>query len=253
MKITPNLRHSITHAITHTTGIVAAWGGLLADALIPKRCQLCATPNRHGICVDCHGLLPWIGVGCEVCGTPLPEAGVCGDCQRQPRHYERGLIPFRYESPIASHIHHLKYNQQLRYADFLGAMMCQQIWQDAGVLPEIIIPVPLHPRRLRQRGFNQALEIARRIGEELGLEVDYTSLLRVKDTVAQVGLSGAARRQNVRGAFRVRNQAAVRGTHVALVDDVVTSGSTVTAAAHALKRAGVTRVSVWAAAKTLRF
>lgn len=222
--------------------------GAILDSLLPARCPVCAARAGGEFCTDCRQLLPWIMTGCEICGTELYEAGVCGSCQARRPYYDHAVIPFKYRAPVSHHIQTLKYHQQLRHAGSLGAMICRRVWQDSGPAPDVLIPVPLHPRRLRQRGFNQALEIARRIGRELGVEVRHSFLARIKNTVSQTGLGERQRRRNVTGAFQAI--APLRYTHVALVDDVVTSGSTVNAAARALKRAGVETVSVWAAART---
>ena len=222
--------------------------GAMLDSLVPRRCPVCAARASHGFCADCRQLLPWIMTGCEICGAALYEVGVCGGCQARRPYYDHAVIPFKYRAPVSEQIHTLKYRQQLRHADALGAIICQRVWKDPCAAPDVLIPVPLHPRRLRERGFNQALEIARRVGGELGVEVSHSLLARIRNTVPQVGLGKIERRRNVRGAFKAARP--LRHAHVALVDDVVTSGSTVNAAARALKRAGVETVSVWAAAKT---
>ncbi len=221
---------------------------LLLNSLLPKRCPLCAAHTTQAFCADCRRLLPWITTACEVCGAALHEVGVCGRCQSRPPYYDHAVIPFKYRTPVSTQIQALKYHDQLRYAAALGAMICQRAWKDPRAAPDVLIPVPLHRKRLRQRGFNQALEIARRIGKELGIEVSHSLLERIKNTVPQTTLDKAERRRNVKGAFQTTPTPPP--AHVALVDDVVTSGSTVNAAARALKRAGVKTVSVWAAART---
>ncbi|MDD9823215.1 MAG: ComF family protein [Gammaproteobacteria bacterium] len=225
----------------------------ILDALLPPRCPLCQARAGHGFCADCRPLLPWILAACEVCGVALPEAaaagsGVCGACQKRRPYYDHALIPFKYGAPVAGQIQALKYHAQLRYAAALGAMICARAWKDPRPPPQALVPVPLHRRRLRQRGFNQSLEIARRVGAELGLEVRHKLLARIRHTAPQTALSRTERRRNVRGAFRARPAAALPA-HVALIDDVVTSGSTANAAARELKRAGVRTVSIWAAAR----
>lgn len=219
----------------------------MLDSLVPRRCPVCAARASHGFCTDCRQLLPWIMAGCEICGAELYEVGVCGSCQARRPYYDHAVIPFKYRAPVSDQIQTLKYHQQLRHAGALGTMICRRVWKDPCPAPDVLIPVPLHPRRLRQRGFNQALEIARRIGGELGVEVSHSLLARIRNTVPQVGLGKIERRRNVNGAFKAPRP--LRHTHVALVDDVVTSGSTINAAARALKRAGAETVSVWAAAK----
>ena len=192
----------------------------------------------------CRGL--WSAAKCAALRSR--EVGVCGACQARPPKYHRAIIPFQYRAPVAAHIQRLKYNGQLRHADALAAMICRRVWRDSRAPPSLLIPVPLHPRRLRQRGFNQALEIARRIGVELGIKVSHNILARSKNTPTQTGLGERLRRKNVANAFHAT--APITHHHVALIDDVVTSGSTVNAAAKALRKAGVETVSVWAAART---
>ena len=228
------------------------FANLILNALLPGRCPLCATKTlssaRAGFCAECCELLPWILIGCKICGAELHTPGVCGKCQTNRPQYDRAIIPFAYRPPVAAQIKSLKYRDQLNYAAALGAMICRRARARPDALPDILTPIPLHRKRLRRRGCNQAFEIARVIGRELGVAVDHRPLARIKNTAPQAGLGHAARRSNVRGAFRATRPA--RHPHIALVDDVVTSGSTVNAAARELKRAGVQTVSVWAAAKT---
>lgn len=218
------------------------------NALLPKRCSVCDMHDTHGFCADCRQLLPWIMTGCEICGTELLEVGVCGACQARRPYYDHAVIPFKYREPVSRQIQTLKYHEQLVHASNLGAMICMRVWKDPQPLPEVLIPVPLHSARLRQRGYNQAMEIARWVGKELGIEVNYKLLARVKNTASQTGLGEKERHVNMRGAFQATLP--MKYARVGLVDDVVTSGSTVNAAARALKRAGVETVSVWAAART---
>lgn len=219
----------------------------MLDWFLPKRCSLCARRGQSNFCADCQPLLPWNWLSCEICGAELREAGVCGSCQARPPYYDHSVIPFKYRAPVAGHIQILKYHNQLRYASSLGAMICQHARERLYPLPEVLIPIPLHHKRLRQRGFNQSLEIARAVGKELDIKIEYSSLERIKNTVSQTGLSENQRRKNMRGAFQATRL--VPHTHVALLDDVVTTGSTINAAARALKKAGVKTISVWAAAK----
>ncbi len=236
------------------------------SAWLPKRCPLCAAPVSSGFCGHCRPLLPWITAACQTCGAELPpqdvawhaeqseqteqawlagqSARVCGACLAQPPYYDHAVIPFKYLPPVAEHIRALKYHQQLRFADALGAMICERAALTPR--PDALAPVPLHPRRLRQRGYNQALEIARCMGRRLGIEVCHSSMARIKNTTPQVSLSKTARQRNVQGAFYA---AASQYRHIAVVDDVVTSGSTVNAAARALRAAGAETISIWAAAR----
>jgi ComF family protein len=136
----------------------------------------------------------------------------------------------------------LKFGAQFKSARLLGSLLSEYVDKSAEK-PECILPVPLHKSRYRERGFNQALEIARTVSRNLQIPIDFTSIIRHKDTPHQTGFSAKKRRQNLRRAFSV--QKAVNAQHVAILDDVMTTGSTVNEVAAVLKQAGVSRVDVW--------
>jgi ComF family protein len=152
----------------------------------------------------------------------------------------------------------LKFHQQLGLARLLGEQLARRLAPETA-RPDLIIPVPLHGARLRERGYNQALEIARPVAHALGVPLDFRTLVRVRATAPQTGMTVAARRKNLRGAFALRDDpggvvaamdfAAVRNLHVALVDDVMTTGSTVQAAAQCLRAAGAMEVAIWVIAR----
>ncbi len=232
------------------------------DFLLPERCVLCRRISDLGFCITCQQLLPWTECACEVCGIHLHQPGICGRCQTRPPAYQDSTIPFRYAAPISEYIQALKYTEQLSYAGAIGKMLSLWIVKNSsqwhGSPPDTIVPIPLHRKRITQRGFNQATEIARVLNKQLGIPINHTLLKRVKNTTPQTGLNGKMRQHNMIKAFV--GQAHIGETkaggnpsphrHVALLDDVVTSGSTVRAAATALLDAGVERVSVWAIART---
>ena len=145
-------------------------------------------------------------------------------------------------------IRKLKFNQQLIYAKALGALLAaeaRELWYAGQPLPDCIIPVPLHPDRLKERGFNQSLEIAHHVG--LGIELDFRSVRRIKPTLAQSGLSKTARRNNMQGAFAC--EARFDGLHVAILDDVVTTGQTITELNKVVEQQGASRVDIWCCAR----
>lgn len=226
----------------------------LIDRVVPQRCALCLLPSTTGYCPNCQSLLPWLAYGCRICAAPLPPASrarSCGQCQAKPPDYVASCIPFHYRSPIADHIHALKYRGQLHYAVALSHMLADNIAQMTEPWPDVIIPIPLHWRKIARRGFNQSSEISRVLSRRLGLPLHHAGLIRVKNTRPQTGLAEKTRRANIRNAFQYHPDLRARNIHhVALVDDVVTSGSTVRAAARVLVRGGVQRVTVWALAKT---
>jgi ComF family protein len=145
-------------------------------------------------------------------------------------------------------IRELKFHQQLGLAQLLGGQLARQLLPETP-RPDLIIPVPLHRARLRERGYNQALEIARPVARALGVALDFRSLVRVRATAPQTGMTVKARRKNLRGAFALRDDEVVRNRRVALVDDVMTTGSTVQAAAQCLRASGAMEVNIWVIAR----
>ena len=229
--------------VNKCTKIVQSW-------FYPAVCVLCGAPGDGGLdlCTACRGDLPYNTTACSRCALPLAgnvaPGALCGQCLRHPPAYERTLAPFRYAPPLDYLLQRLKFNGKLVHARLLGTLMAEHLAQRLTLLPERIIPVPLHRARLAERGFNQALELARPIARRLGVALDYTSCERLRATAAQSQLPAAQRRANVRNAFRVNGDIAAR--HVAIVDDVVTTGNTVNELARALRKAGVKTVEIWA-------
>ncbi len=154
---------------------------------------------------------------------------------------------FRYHPPIDRLIQALKYRDRLDLARHLGRMLGTVVQDSTASKPEIIVPVPLHRSRLRRRGFNQSLELARPISHQLGLPLDYLDLKRVRATNSQSQLSLKQRQRNVRNAFACDR--ALAGKRVALIDDVMTTGATVNAACAALLKTGVKSIEVWVVAR----
>ncbi|MBC7162587.1 MAG: ComF family protein [Immundisolibacter sp.] len=214
--------------------------------LLPPQCTLCgaAGSERLPLCDACRGELPYLGRACERCAQPLPVAGVCGRCLRHPPPQDRAHAAFHYAAPLDRLVQRLKFGRRLGLARLTGALLAKAAQSGHWERPELLIPVPLHDRRLRQRGYDQAQAIAREAGRRLGIPVDAHACRRIRATAPQTGLALADRRRNVRGAFAVQKPPAV--SHVAVVDDVMTTGATAGALALALKRAGVARVDVWA-------
>jgi ComF family protein len=212
-------------------------------------CLLCAAQCAWdlALCPDCFADCPRRGVACRACGLALPEAGLCGRCAARPPPFSRLVAPFRYRYPVDALIRDFKYRDRLAAARFFGSAITAEIAAERRPLPECLLPVPLHWRRCAARGFNQSLEIARLAGRGLGVAVNCRIVRRVRATPAQAGLGAAERRRNLRGAFALAG--APPWQHVAIVDDVVTTGTTVREMSRALIRAGVGEVEVWAAAR----
>ncbi len=229
----------------------------------PGRCVLCraSAPPGRDLCAGCLADLPTIGCGCPRCGLPL--AGVrddpqgtavpCGRCLRSSPAFDSVFAAFEYTDPVAWLVQQLKFRRRLALARLLGELLAEHLAGRSsgadGDLPDCLVPVPIHGVRLRERGFNQSLELARPVARRLGVPIDRRSCRRIRPTRAQSDLPPAARGPNVRGAFAV--DAAFRARHVAILDDVVTSGHTAHEVARALRRAGAERVQVWTLARAV--
>ena len=222
--------------------------------LYPATCALCGAPGHAGLdlCPGCLRDLPHNLHRCPRCALPLPSdaprAALCGPCQRRPPPFDACYAPLRYEDPVPALIGGAKFRSRLELTRLLGQCLARALYEQGAEMPGMILPVPLHPRRLRERGYNQALEIARAASRELGVNCDGGCCERVLATAPQAGLQQKERRRNVRGAFRVTRPPAA--AHVAVLDDVVTTGSTVAELARVLRKAGVERIDVWAVART---
>lgn len=222
--------------------------GRLHDTLFPWRCLLCGAPGADGVdlCEPCAREMPRNRHACERCALPLPAgAALCGQCQRRAPPWERAWAPFRYGWPLDRLETRFKFG-----ADLAAGRVLAELWrrEPAAVdCPDLILPVPLHRRRLRRRGYNQALELARPIAAALCVPLRHDLLERVRGTSAQTELDRVARRRNVHGAFRLRDSALP--DHVVLLDNVMTTGATLAECARTLRRAGAKRVDVWALAR----
>ena len=171
----------------------------------------------------------------------------CGRCLVDPPPYEQCIVPFHYAYPITSLVKAAKFGGQFMLAFQLGRLLAATLEYRLGVLPECLIPIPLHRNRLTERGFNQSLELARPIARRFKLPINFTDCVRIRHTAPQARLSGLERQLNVRFAFAVQRE--LRYRHVALVDDVVTTGHTAAELCSQLIKAGVARVDVWALAR----
>lgn len=212
-------------------------------------CALCAAASGEAlICRACDASLPAIGPACARCALPLPGPGLlCGRCLRK-RHpaVDDSVAAFEYRFPVDRLVQRFKFGSDLALGRALAARLAQRL-RFADRPHRLVVP-PLSPRRLRERGFNQALEVAKVLGRDLGVACEPRAILRVRETEAQHELDRARRLANLRGAFACAHR--FDGAHLAIVDDVVTTGATVETLARVLKEAGAERVSVWAVART---
>jgi len=227
----------------------------MASVLLPPVCILCGAVggmNKHrnrDLCPACQQSLPWAGAQCVRCALPLnamATEALCGRCQTQPPAFEACLSPFRYQVPLDHLLLDLKFRGRLAQARLLGELMTQWLASMVEIPPEQIVPVPLHVTRLRERGFNQAVELARPIARYFDVPLNYHGVQRIRVTPPQSDLSRKERLKNVRGAFEVVQPLNGR---VVIVDDVMTTGSTAHELADALLSAGAEQVEVWVCAR----
>ncbi|BDU14920.1 ComF family protein [Lysobacter auxotrophicus] len=238
--------HPVNQTAAHG---VYEWSSRLLDRLLPSRCLVCDERGSNGrvLCAYCHESLPWLAAACSRCALPLGTgSGPCGDCLRRPPPQHATRSPFLYRTPLDRLLPRAKFHGDLAGLRLLSGLMGDGL-VDAD-RPLALVPIPLHRDRLRRRGYDQALELARPLARRLGVPLRDDLLRRVRATAAQSRLDAGARRRNLRGAFEVCAGPPLPA-HVALVDDVMTTGATARSAATALLRAGVARVDVWVCAR----
>ena len=221
-----------------------------------QHCFLCdeTADGALAICTSCEAELPWLGGHCQVCALPLPSHGlVCGACLKKPPSFSKVEVPWRYAFPIDSLITRFKHQARWPLGRLLGELLSQHLVHafDEGLpRPDLLLPVPLASRRQRQRGFNQAAMLGQWLSTALQLPRQDAWLQRVLDTPAQQQLDAATRKRNLRKAFALASESAVAGRHIALVDDVLTTGATAESLARLLNKAGAARVDVYCLART---
>ncbi|WP_430392160.1 ComF family protein [Dyella sp. 20L07] len=217
--------------------------------VLPLYCLLCGAAGDDGLdlCRDCANELPRNHSCCARCALPLAQsAALCGRCQRHPPPWDAAWVPFRYGWPLDRLESRFKFG-----ADLAAGRVLSSLWAHEprpASWPELIVPVPLHRSRLRQRGYNQSLELAKSLARSLHVPLHHAGLLRSGATTAQTDLGAVARRRNVRGAFTTPMDTAWP-SHVALLDDVMTTGATLAECARVLRSKGVECIDVWALAR----
>jgi len=221
----------------------------IIDQIFGATCPLCAAPGA-AICPACQASLPLNSHACRQCALPLPvdapQAMLCADCLRSPPRFDAVTAPLIYAHPIDDLIARLKYRRQLFVGRLLADVLAGFVTANDN-LPELLVPVPAGAKRLRSRGFNQATEIARHLGSRCGIPIAPNLLRRNDSAHTQRGLGRRARRKNVHGVFECRRRPPA---HVALVDDVMTTGATADEVSRVLRRAGAARIEVWVVART---
>jgi len=232
-----------------STGLLAAPWRRFRQFVLPLRCLLCNARGEHDIdlCGACAAELPRNGSCCARCALPLATpAALCGECQRRLPPWDTAWAPFRYGWPLDRLESRYKFS-----ADLAAGRVLSMLWQREprpAKLPQLLLTVPLHRSRLRRRGYNQALELAKPLSRALGMPLSHDVLLRRRSTTAQTELDAVGRRRNVHGAFALREGIELPA-HVAILDDVMTTGATLAECTRVLRRAGVQQVDVWALAR----
>ena len=229
-----------------------SWLESIHNTFYSPVCLLCGqqTQAKRDICSGCERDLPWNRYACQRCAAPLPadqETGVCGHCLRHPPAWQAATSPLRYAWPLDQLIQRFKFKADLATGKLLGGLLAEYLAADSTPQPDCLIPVPLHPARLKERGFNQALELARPVSRRLRVPLVPGLSRRLRHTEVQSTLDAKSRQRNLHGAFEVFPQ--VQGLTVAILDDVPTTGATASALSLALHEAGAREVRVWSLAR----
>ena len=226
------------------------WANKALDLFFPTVCAGCGKLGPM-ICENCLLQFPQVSEPiCHRCGHSLVHpANVCGKCWSTDFHLQQVRASLIYRDPIKSIIHKMKYQGLFALSKPLAGLMANN-WPSWNDTPDLIMPVPLHPRRMKNRGFNQSALLATHLGQELDITVNLTGLERVRNTAPQVGLNPQKRQENVRDAFNA-DPGTASGKQILLIDDVFTTGATMLAAAKALLVAGATNVSAYCLARTV--
>lgn len=217
---------------------------------LPAVCVLCHHYHydKYAVCQTCTSFLVRIKHGCRTCRLPIdnPQVDQCGFCIKRKPAYDRVITAYSFEEPLRALLHEFKYRQALYLRTFMAQLMLDakppEIYQ-----PDCLVPVPMHPKKLRERGFNQAAELTKILAKKLNLSLNLTLCEKTINTAAQVNLNGKHRNRNLQKAFTAKVS---HYQHVTLIDDLLTTGSTANALALTLKKQGVKRVDVWCLART---
>lgn len=247
-----NGNHAVNFLITI---MVNNWLNIIQDSLLPPTCILCSGKgfNRLDICHDCYMQLPWALHQCPRCAAPLPETSpinlICGECLHQAPAFDSTMAVFKHQHAIRYMVTQLKFNAQYKHARLLGTLLSDALKTQVD-RPQAIVPMPLHPNRFRERGFNQSIEIARIISKNLRIPLLLNHCTRHRDTLHQTLLTRAERQKNVHNSFKLINP--IPFSHIAILDDVMTTGSTLHELALVLKNAGVERVDAWVCSRAAK-
>lgn len=220
---------------------------------LPSICTVCNQFHKGSmaVCSFCMDLMTPLGLRCKQCAYPLPQTDylICGQCIKKPPYFDNAYIGYQYEEPLRSLLHQFKYRNSL----YLGSFLCHlishtipKIAPDAS--PPCLIPIPMHPKKIKQRGFNQAAILTKLLAKQLKIAYDHKNCQKVINTAPQASLNGEQRQKNLHQSFKV-NQ--IPYAHVILIDDLLTTGSTANELARILKQTGVARVDISCCARAV--
>ena len=232
--------------------MVNNWLNIIQHYLLPPTCILCKNTgiDDQDICQGCFNDLTRNTQCCYRCAEiydfSISKPQLCGHCISQSPAFDETHAPFIHQSSIRYLIATLKFNQQYKNARLLGLLLASHLKKTAE-MPEIIIPIPLHKQRYKQRGFNQSIEIAKTLSKQLNIPLNTTSCIRQRNTPHQVNLHAKERKKNIKNAFKIIKP--ITAQHVVIFDDVMTTGSTVDELAKLLKKSGISRVDIWVCAR----
>lgn len=234
--------------------------------VLPGNCVLCKSKSFRplDLCTVCEIDLPNPYSPCKICCSPLahtatgsensePHSKICGDCLIQPPTYTRLYTPYLYQPPVDRLLWQFKFEGNLSVGKVLGQLLAQHIEENNNINADILVPVPLYWRRLFRRGFNQANELATTVGKILDIPIANNLIKRRYNTLSQQGLNRKQRHSNLAGSFAIRTdklRRLIKGKSIALIDDVVTTGSTVEEIAKLLKQHGAAEINIWCVART---
>lgn len=220
----------------------------IINRLLPSHCALCNSVSKITTCEPCIHDLPWVKHRCQSCGQGTHAPIVrCKACQSQPGQVYPRFAPLFYEGTIKKLMWQFKFGDALHLARTFAELL-EYAYPMHEAQPELFLPVPLHPKRMRERGFNQSIQIAKILKQNMGIPYDWRAIERLKYTEPQHLLSQQKRKVNLKEVFHITRP--IHASHVAIIDDVITTGETSKVLADLLRQSGVPQVSIWAVAQT---
>lgn len=243
--------HARSRVSLHRCIKLSGWRNITQSLRLKAPCLLCNQYHQEfrAVCPDCLKYFKTIDFGCQICATPLPDNSflLCGQCIQLKPAFDRTFTSFQFVEPLRSLLHQYKYHGQLYLRSLFVHLIALSIPHEA-LKTQCLIPIPLHTNRLKQRGFNQAYEIAKKLSKQFKIPFEPDICQKIVQTELQANLKGDERRNNVKNAFKVKPSPY---SHITLVDDLVTTGSTVNEIARCFKKQGVKQIDIWCCAKTV--